>query len=70
MAKQEEHRQVNVCLGDRRRACGMTVCLFKHVRYLIGHDSLLGGVSSSPLLGTAGETFDNMKSLDPRMKAY
>lgn len=38
---------------------GCVECVFS---YLIGHDSLLGGVSSSPLLGTAGERFNNMTS--------
>lgn len=41
---------------------GGTVCLFKQVTYLVGHHSLLGGVSSSPLLGTARERFNNMNS--------
>lgn len=43
--------------------------LFKQVSYLIGHDSLLGGVSSSPLLGTVGERFNNINS-DKRHSTY
>ena len=41
---------------------GGTVYVLEQVSYLIGHDSLLGGVSSSPLLSTAGERFNNINS--------
>lgn len=36
------------------------------VSYLIGHDSLLGGVSSSPLLGTTGDTLDDINADIPQ----
>lgn len=39
---------------------GDTVYVLEQVSYLIGHDSLLGGVGSSPLLSTAEERFNNI----------
>ena len=39
---------------------GDAVYVLEQVSYLIGHDSLLGGVSSSPLLSTAEERFNHI----------